>query len=298
MGGFSSLLKKVREPVMRGGGKAEARSYSTPSPPLPFPGAGRRERSAAELARMVESEIIPRLMLAHRPPVDMARPVAGGAVTAGMLEAFLRMTLSSEAPALVGFIESMLRGGMALEDAYVELLIPTARRLGDDWVRDTLSFTDVTIGLNRLQQVVRTFAWKLPPRDDDGESSSAYFAPCPGEQHGFGLLIVDDHFRRAGWRTCFDTTATLDDAADAVAGQWFDVAGFSATSDRPLESIAALVAAVRRASCNRDLFVMLGGGLFVERPGLARELGADACAHSERDALLIAHQAVRRPVFG
>lgn len=258
--------------------------------PLDFPAAPRR--SAADLARMIESEIIPRLMLAHAPEAP-----AVAAVGARTLEAFVRMTLAGEARALTDYAETLMAGGLTLEEVYVDLLIPTARRLGDDWNEDAISFTDVTVGLSRLQQVVRALGRSLPPRDPEAGARSAYFMPSPGEQHVFGLLLVEDEFRRAGWRTRLDADAALGDAVCAVGRDWFDLAGVSATSDTPVESIRAAVAAVRKGSLNPHLYVLVGGRLFIDSPELAAEVGADAAADTAAQALLIADKAVRPRVL-
>ena len=259
--------------------------------PLDFPTPPRPERSGADLARMIESEIIPRLMLAHSPlPAQEQAPAV--AVGPRTLEAFARMTLSAEVHTLTAYVETLMQGGLSLEEVYVDLLIPTARRLGDDWNEDFISFIDVTIGLSRLQQVVRTLGHSIPTRDADGDAPSAYFVAAPNEQHAFGLVILEDYFRRAGWRTWLDTLATREEASRTVSHDWFDIFGLSATSDTPAEIIASTIARVRQASRNPKLFVMVGGRLFIENPSLATAVGADAASGSAADALLIADKAI------
>ena len=264
---------------------------------LTFPQPARRERSAADLARMIESEIIPRLMLAHAASEAGSPPSADAAVDEEAVDAFVHMTLSHEAPALMEHIKARVHDGLALQSAYVELLVPTARRLGDDWNDDRISFTDVTIGLSRLQQVVRGLAVSFPGRDVEPEARAACFATAAGEHHAFGLFLVEDQFRRAGWRTQLDTAATREDAAQAVALDWFDVFGLSATSDTSVADIASTIALVRKGSLNPRLFVLVGGGLFVDNPGLAADVGADAFAESAAVALSEADKAVQRLAF-
>ena len=260
---------------------------------LIFPQPARRERSPADLARMIESEIIPRLMLAHTARDAEPAGVPADRLDARTLEAFVRMTLTREAPALTAYIEGLIEDGLPLERAYVELMVPTARRLGDDWNDDLISFTDVTIGLSRLQQVVRGLAIRFPTRGASADARSACFVTAPSEQHAFGLFLVEDQFRRAGWRTWLDTAATREDAAQAVSLDWFDVFGLSATSDTPVETIAATIALVRKCSPNPRLFVLVGGRLFLDEPDLGRTVGADAVAGTAAEALSLADKAVR-----
>ena len=46
------------------------------------------------------------------------------------------------------------RRGASVETLYLDLLAPTARHLGDLWDADVCDFTEVTVGLGRLQQVL------------------------------------------------------------------------------------------------------------------------------------------------
>ena len=295
MVGILSSLKTVfgQEPAGAGAIPAPPRSVA----PLLFSRPPRPDRSNAELARMIEGEIIPRLMLAHSPPESVGSTGAAPAIGPRTLDAFARMTLSSEVHTLTAYVEALIQGGVSLEEVYVELLIPTARRLGDDWNEDFISFTDVTIGLTRLQQVVRTLGHSIPTRDADANAPSAYFVAAPNEQHAFGLVILEDYFRRAGWRTWLDTMASRDEAARTAGHDWFDVFGISATSDTPTETIASTIAQVRKASRNPNLFVMVGGRLFIEDPALATAVGADAASETAGDALIIADKAIRPLAF-
>ncbi len=310
MASFPSSLKSALRSLRGGaetGWRESGRPPPPPSAPLPFPlrwgsrspapraGAARSE---SELARMIESEIIPRLMLAHRAEVRIEVEDGRSEVGPRTLESFIRMSVARDAAALSGFIDTLMEGGLPLEAVYTDLLIPAARSLGEGWEDDSLSFTDVTVALSRLHQVVRTLAVRLPaPAPVDG-ARSVCFAPFPGSQHTFGLAVLEDGFRRAGWRTWLDPHGDALDAEEAVAAEWFDVFGLSVTCDTPLEPIAAILAGVREASCNPDLFVMVGGRLFMERPELARAAGADATARDTRDALLIADKAVMARAFG
>jgi methanogenic corrinoid protein MtbC1 len=263
----------------------------------------REGRHAAELAKMVEAEIIPRLMLAHRPAQvapeaidpETAEGAQGDALGSEATESFARMVLSKDSDSLIAHVGALLQSGIPMETIYVDLMMPAARRLGDYWDDDSISFADVTIGLSRLQQVVRTLGWKQPhPNGPDHSSPSALFVPVSTEQHTFGLFIIEDFFRRAGWRTWIETSGLEDDAVEMVRHHWFDLIGLSASRDAQTEEIASTIAAIRKASRNPGLFILVGGRLFIDRPELVLEVGADATAPNGSDALLVANKAVRR----
>jgi methanogenic corrinoid protein MtbC1 len=255
-----------------------------------------RKTPAAGLISMVESEIIPRLMLAHRSSATTAPlPVAGPnpLLGADTTETFARMVVSREPESLIAFVGNLLQAGASLDTIYTELLVPAARRLGDYWDEDSVSFTDVTVGLGRLQQVVRALGWKTPSHNDNNRlSRSAFFVPGPGEQHMFGLFIIEDFFRRAGWRTWVEAAHVAVEIVDTLRGHWFDVFGMSVSADTHLDELTAAIRDIRAASRNPGIFVMVGGRLFLDRPDLVAAVGADATASSGGEALLVANHAL------
>jgi methanogenic corrinoid protein MtbC1 len=272
-----------------------SRDYSKPKSLLklaPSAPPAAEPAQAAELARLVEAEIIPRLMLAHNEKANLDIPTDLGPDT---IEAFARMVLSKESESLIAYIGTLLQSGFAMETIYMELMTPAARLLGDYWNEDSISFTDVTIGLSRLQQVVRTLGWKRSQSaGPDHSAPSALFVPATSEQHTFGLFIIEDSFRRAGWRTWIETSGDRAELADMVRSHWFDLLGFSASCDSQQDEVAASIDTVRKVSRNPGLMILVGGRLFIERPELVAAVGADGTAPSGSAALLIADKALRR----
>jgi methanogenic corrinoid protein MtbC1 len=264
--------------------------------PMRGPPAANDPQHAADLAKMVEAEIIPRLMLSHRS--EMVAPEAievDDPFGPGAAESFARMVLSEDSDSLMAFVGGLLQSGIPMETVYVDLMIPAARRLGDYWDDDSISFADVTIGLGRLQQVVRTLKWKPPQSTGpDHSSPSALFAPVSSEQHTFGLFIIEESFRRAGWRTWIETSGLAEDTIDMVQHHWFDLIGLSASSDTHIEELTAIIAKIRKASRNGSLFVLVGGRLFIDQPDLVSVVGADGTAPNGADALNIANNTIGR----
>jgi methanogenic corrinoid protein MtbC1 len=258
-------------------------------------GPDQTPRNDGRLAQMVESEIIPRLMLAHQSLKIGAEASNDTHASLGenTTDRFARMVVSKEPESLIAYVGTLLRDGISMEAIFVDLLVPAARRLGEYWDQDSLSFADVTIGLGRLQQVVRALGYKNGGDIDSGRPlPTALFAPAPGEQHIFGIFIVEDCFRRAGWRTWVESSSARHNLIDTVSSQWFDLFGVSASKDAKAEDIAEFIRVVRAASRNPDVFVMTGGRLFIEHPELVAQVGADATAADGREALLIANETV------
>ncbi len=97
-------------------------------------------------------------------------------------------------------LDALRAGGMSAEAVITEVLSATARHLGVMWEQDRCTFVDVTLGLSRLQQLLRIYgpAFEAEPALQ-GSGRRLLLAVVPGEQHTFGLAIVEEFFRRAGW---------------------------------------------------------------------------------------------------
>ena len=231
------------------------------------------------LSRTIETEIIPRLMLAHRG----AGYAAGGAAVckpdAQQVSDFALLALGPDAEATRSYVRQMRASGMALETVYLDLLAPAARHLGAMWEADLCGFSEVTVGLWRLQQVMHDLG---PVFQDDAEFRlqvrRAILVPVPGSQHTLGLFMVSEFFRRAGWDVWGDATVSAREIVAAARGEWFDLVGFSVGSETHVETLASVILEVRKASRNRGLVVLIGGPIVLLNPGLTAQVGADASA--------------------
>jgi methanogenic corrinoid protein MtbC1 len=306
MAGFPSLLDNAFKGWIKRDVPAQKDYRNTTSLLKIVPQSSPASRSAphdAELAKMVETEIVPRLMLVHRaaPGAAVAPEAVGSDQTLGpeTTESFAMLALSKDPESLIAFVGTLLQSGLKMETIYTDLMMPAARRLGEYWDEDAISFTDVTIGLSRLQQVVRTMGWKRDHGEGpDHSSPSALFATVCSEQHTLALFIIDDVFRRAGWRTWIETSGFDDDLIEMVRCHWFDIVGLSASCEADPERIESTIAAIRSASRNPSLFILVGGRLFADSPDLVSAVGADATAPDGGGALLIADKAVSRLAIG
>jgi methanogenic corrinoid protein MtbC1 len=262
------------------------------------PLAGDPQPGAQNLRAIVEYEIIPRLMLAHSEGSEM--PVPGDSadfqINDDTVRYFTELTLTRDAEVLSAFVAGLVERNFSLEDVYMELVVPAARLLGAFWNEDRVSYTDVTIGLGRLQQLIRSIGWQVPPGHAIPEgSSSALFATTPGENHMLGLIIIEDQFRRAGWRTWLETSAEEHELVETVAHHWFDVVGFTLSSPEKRRRLKSVITAVRQASRNRGIFVLVGGKPFQDNDRLLEEVGADASAANGTEALTLMRDTVCQP---
>jgi len=243
----------------------------------------------ALLARTIETEVIPRLLLARgtAPSRITASDIAERPSGAENVASLVGLVLSHELPAAVGFVEDLRLHGASAESLCLDLLAPTARRLGEMWEQDICDFTEVTLGLWRLQQVLRdlspAFRGDLALRRT---GPRALLVPVVGEQHTFGLAMVVDFFRSARWSVWSGTVPSNTELAGMVRRESFAIVGLSVACSDRLEAVAASIRAVRRASCNPAVGIMVGGPMFLANPEFAALVGADATAADGRQAVL------------
>lgn len=292
MTSFPSALRSVFK--SRGAPEvSRAQSFPAPWPIFKLVAPQRVEIPVAELTNMVESEIIPRLYQAH-PPAAVTASEPDSPLGPLSVRGFVRTVLSRNPDALTAFVDAMRQDGVSNDGIYADLLAPAARLLVDLWQDDEVSYTEVTIGLGRLQRLVRSLDTSTPYNGvSDPLSRSALFAPCPGEQQTFGFFMIEELFRWSGWRTWIETSATRDELVANVRCHWFDMLCLCVSRSDTFEDVGATIKAVRRASRNKDIFVLVNGRPFIERPDTVTAVGADAFASGGSEALHVADKALR-----
>ena len=234
-----------------------------------------RHRNAV-LSRTVELEIVPRLVLAHRampaPTLDM--------MPAGSVEHLTGLVLDGRAASASSFVGEMQARGATLDSIYLDLLAPVARHLGRLWEEDLCDFGLVTTALLHMHKILRDLRPADVADSEQDGTRRALLVPAPGDQHSFGLAMVADFFRRAGW------AESAADLTRLVRDRWFAVVGFSASCDQRLDSLGPAIRHVRRTSRNRQIRVMVGGPSFIANPALVALIGADATAADGREAVI------------
>lgn len=252
----------------------------------------------ASLVSTIEGEVIPRLVLAHRngalPPLPLGpRPMLPDA---NAVAEFAQLAIGQDAAFLAAHIQKMRARGLTIESLYLNLLAPTARHLGAMWDDDLCDFATVTMALWRLQQVVRNLSSSfVGEAEAAGESQRAIFVSMPGEQHTFGLFLVAEFFRRAGWDVHDGPMRTRDELVKVIRDEPFAVAGLSLARESRISELTELIAAVRKASRNRSIKIMVGGPVFVDRPELVRRVGGDATASDGHTAVKMAQDMLSIP---
>lgn len=255
---------------------------------------GSRSSSGAQvgqLVRALELDVIPRLAQSHRLPARATQP--DRIPTEAEVAAFTACLIDESEAGVARVIDGMRVRGSTVESLYLHLFASAARQLGELWNQDLCDFSTVTVGLGRLQRVLRELSPAFGAEvQHPVNGRRAMLAQPPDEHHSFGLSIVAEFFRRAGWEIHGGPGGAARDPVARVRAEWFDLVGFSVGSEVRLPWLREAVAGVRRASRNPGLVVLVGGPLFAIHPEWVAEVGADGTARDAKEAPVMAENLI------
>ncbi len=275
------------------------RSHRQPSSPLSalrHAGAGPQFRDTRQsrmrlLTQAIESAVIPRMIDAHRPTQASLRgSEAGWAPSDAEVSELARRLLHRDDTLAPIYVESLLNAGTPIDELHTRLLNQAARRMGTMWECDEADFAAVTMGLVRLHRMLHLLDERFTLHHTFTQAplqvGRILLIPAFGEQHGFGLAMVAQFFRRAGWEVLCEQPTTEAALAETLSASWFDIVGISLAAEQRLPTLSATISHLRKASRNPHLGVMVGGPVFVAQPGRFREVGADATAADAAQAII------------
>ena len=163
--------------------------------------------------------------------------------------------------------------GMSGEEVFNALIPAAARRLGELWIEDEIGFTDVALGVARLEETARA---NEPP---------CVLLWVPGEEeHTLGAFIAASAFRKEGYVVDLMIGSAEDAMIAAAAARPYVLLGVSCGSRRLLAPIASAVARVRGVLAP-TVPVVLGGPVVEIEPQAADVVGADGLASDVKSAL-------------
>jgi MerR family transcriptional regulator, light-induced transcriptional regulator len=239
------------------------------------------------VVKTIKTRIIPKIVLALRSAPKTAE-ISKQSPTA--VEQFAALTLANDDGAAFAHVEELLAKGTSVEAIFLDLLAPAARQLGEQWESDATDFVSVTLAVGRLQLIMRRLGDRFISETSGGhDGESVLLTTIPGEQHSFGVSMVAEFFRRAGWNLCTGPFASHQELTSLVQSHWFDIVGFSVSSDRRLDELKKDIHEIRRGSRNRNVGIIIGGPMVIAQPDLVAWMGADMMSADATTAPQQAH---------
>lgn len=248
------------------------------------------------LLNTLEKEVLPRLLLAHGQSdagPDQRAPQSDNDVPHSVVEQLVPMALTNDTADMLAYVQAIHAQGVSLETVYLHVLTPVARTLGEMWERDECSFTDVTVGLWRIKQVMHELSPTFQSvAQEQSHGREVMLVPTPGSAHNLGLFMVSEFFRRSGWRVSGELLSQSSDMLLAVQNDWIDLVGLSVGITDHVAPLADLIKSLRTASRNPNLLIMVGGPLMLAHPEYVVTVGADFMAEDAPHAVEMAEARV------
>ena len=240
--------------------------------------------SVRSLLAAIDQEIVPALENTIPPKERVAVDLADKDA-----DTLLKLLLKQDFAATIDFLETLRQRPVPLMVLFTDLMGPVARRLGDMWANDECSFVEVTVGVSHLQRLVRDFS---PLYQSDIRESpvagSVLLASVSDEQHTFGLSLLGEVFRRAGWTVTEAPRHTRKELKTLLRAQNYDLYGFSLSCIELLDSLKADIELVRETGSSGERRVIVGGPAFTDNPDIVETMLVDGYAHDAGGALALA----------
>ena len=166
-------------------------------------------------------------------------------------------------------------------------LIPTiARKLGKQWEDDSLSFADVSIGVNKLERVIHKLDYLFQANQLDRQQNKAIFITVfPGSQHSLGSLIFANFLTFTGWQVHRPNQVNLDAIVYGVSSRMLQAIAISVSTNEQLERLPNLIDLVRQKSQNPKIIVLIGGPLYNKAPEAFDHIQAEVKAFSPEESV-------------
>ncbi len=254
----------------------------------------------ASLVSVIESDVIPRLLLMHRLCVEptpignrssamakRAMKVAHQApdkISAKEVADLLELVRYDTVDAGLRYVNALRMRGHPVERLFASLLAPVARQLGEMWTSDEVSFVEVTLAVSRIQRIL--FELCEPPTTNMNGNFTVLMTATPGEQHTLGLHMAAEAFRQAGIHVVLVPTA-VSEIESIVRANRYDLIGFSFGSESLLDELASAIEATRIASQQPDVKIVVGGPASPLVSSAKSRLGADRVVRDIAEAIAI-----------
>jgi MerR family transcriptional regulator, light-induced transcriptional regulator len=209
----------------------------------------------------------------------------------GIAHTYLDLLLSGNRQVALQLIEDALRTGMSLGEIWLKVFQESQYEIGRRWQANKLSIAQEHYCTAATQLIMSKLSNRLFAGSRNGRSIVSACA-C-GELHEIGLRIVTDFFEIEGWDT-YNLGANVPPSSLAEFVEQYrpDVVGLSASMQFHFGSIREMIAALRAATVDNPVSILLGGRAFNGAPDLWREFGAEACACDAEDAVKTANRLV------
>lgn len=204
----------------------------------------------------------------------------------GCYDAYLAAIRAGDRHRALDAIERPRHSGFDLRAIYLDVLQPALREVGRLWQENEMSVAE-----EHLATAITTSAMLRLSAEIDFSSSPrpTLIAACVGpERHEIGLRMLCDFLDIEGWDTIFLGSAVpRDDLVEMIHHRRPRVVALSTTLEPHIPALRETIAAIRADGRSDRPLILAGGRPFLDRPELAREVGADFTARDAAEAVAL-----------
>jgi methanogenic corrinoid protein MtbC1 len=184
------------------------------------------------------------------------------------------------------YIAELLNLGMGVDSIVLELIPRIARKLGDQWISDSLSFTEVTIATGRLQKLIYSLDHLFQEtRTHAATAHTILVSAAPGSHHTLGPLILSNYFTWAGWNVLSESMPTQRYIETTGASKSLTAIALSVADYDQLDQLPTLIQSIRNKSLNPAIIVLTGGSLYNSDSMSFGHIKADIKSNTPEEAL-------------
>ena len=203
---------------------------------------------------------------------------------------YLEKILAGNRRDAIKVIDDALKTNLNLEDVYLNILEPVQHEIGRLWQENKISVAKEHYCTAITQTIISRQYEKIFSKDRTGKKLVA--ACIGGELHEMGIRMVADFFELAGWRTYYlGANVPSESIIDAIKEYKANLVALSATMFIHLEPLKELIEEIRNSGL-KNVRIIVGGHPFNTDRTLCKKIGADGCAKSARDAVILGNELV------
>ena len=202
-----------------------------------------------------------------------------------LVKGLIAASLSGTKDAFSGLLSEVRRSRVTLA-ALADLYIPeAARRMGEAWADDEMPWLDVSIGVGRLQSLLREIgtAWSADQAGDTGHGTILLIVP-DREQHTLGPMVAMSQMRRYGVSVCLRIAPPFSELRNLMATRRFDGTMISVSTMDKLESVGKTVQFLK-GIITKPCPIIVGGALLLKGVDAVALTGADFSSNDINQAL-------------
>jgi len=212
-------------------------------------------------------------------------PRSGSELREPLVEGLIAASLSGTKDVFVDLLAEVRRSRISLA-ALADIYIPeAARRMGAGWHDDELSWMDVTLGVARMQSLLREIgsAWSADQAGDTGHGTVLLVLP-DHEQHTLGPMVAMGQMRRYGVSVCLRIAPTFEELRNLMTSRHFDGVLISVATKDKLPSVAKTVQFLKTVMSG-PCPIVVGGAVMSKVEDPASCTGADLSSNDIGAAL-------------